>query len=214
MEVDEDNGWYETDSGTKRKVITTKGWKICVEWKDGTQSWVPLCEIKESNPVELYEYAIIKGIDKKQELNWWVPFTLKNRNNIISKIKSKPIKKGMNFGVIIPSSIKHAYQIDRELGNNHWKNSIKKEIDSVIIAFKLIDEDEKLPIGSNFITYHFIFDIKMDITRNERLVSGGHMNRVPHHVTYSSVIYRESVRIGFLIYSLNVLDITSSDISN
>lgn len=37
---------------------TTKGWKICVRWKDGTTSWVSLRDLKESNPVELAEYAV------------------------------------------------------------------------------------------------------------------------------------------------------------
>jgi hypothetical protein len=27
---------------------TTKGWKLCEEWKDGTTSWVPLSTLKES----------------------------------------------------------------------------------------------------------------------------------------------------------------------
>jgi hypothetical protein len=37
---------------------TTKGWKLCVEWKDGTTSWVPLSTLTESNPMEIGEYAI------------------------------------------------------------------------------------------------------------------------------------------------------------
>jgi hypothetical protein len=32
---------------------TTKGWHLCVEWKDGTTSWERLADLKESNPVEV-----------------------------------------------------------------------------------------------------------------------------------------------------------------
>jgi hypothetical protein len=42
---------------------TTKGWKLCVEWKDGSTSWERLADLKESNPVELEEYAVADGID-------------------------------------------------------------------------------------------------------------------------------------------------------
>jgi hypothetical protein len=41
---------------------TTKGWKLCVEWKDGTTRWERLADIKESNPVEVAEYAAAKSL--------------------------------------------------------------------------------------------------------------------------------------------------------
>ena len=31
---------------------TTKGWHLCVQWKDGTTSWERLADVKESNPIE------------------------------------------------------------------------------------------------------------------------------------------------------------------
>jgi hypothetical protein len=37
---------------------TTKGWHLCVEWKDGTTIWESLVDLKESNPVEVAEYAV------------------------------------------------------------------------------------------------------------------------------------------------------------
>jgi hypothetical protein len=41
---------------------TTKGWHLCVEWKDGTTSWERLEDLKESNPVEAAEYAATKSV--------------------------------------------------------------------------------------------------------------------------------------------------------
>jgi hypothetical protein len=41
---------------------TTKGWHLCVEWKDGTTSWERLADLKESNPVEVAEYAVSKNL--------------------------------------------------------------------------------------------------------------------------------------------------------
>jgi hypothetical protein len=31
---------------------TNKGWKLCIEWKDGSTSWERLADLKESNPVK------------------------------------------------------------------------------------------------------------------------------------------------------------------
>jgi hypothetical protein len=44
---------------------TTKGWSLCVEWEDGSTSWVPLLDLKESNPIEVAEYAVARGIDRE-----------------------------------------------------------------------------------------------------------------------------------------------------
>jgi hypothetical protein len=41
---------------------TTKGWHLCVEWKDGTTSWERITDLKESNPVEVAEYAVGKNL--------------------------------------------------------------------------------------------------------------------------------------------------------
>jgi hypothetical protein len=36
----------------------TIGWELLVMWKDQSMSWVPLKDLKVSNPVELAEYAV------------------------------------------------------------------------------------------------------------------------------------------------------------
>jgi hypothetical protein len=35
-----------------------KGWKLLVQWKDKTTSWIPLKDMKESKPVEAVEYVV------------------------------------------------------------------------------------------------------------------------------------------------------------
>ena len=49
-------------SGNKREVITTRGWEICVRWKDGLSDWLALKDLKESYPVQLADYATANGI--------------------------------------------------------------------------------------------------------------------------------------------------------
>ena len=41
---------------------TTKGWQLLLQWKDGSTSWTPLKDLKESNPVEVAEYAVANKI--------------------------------------------------------------------------------------------------------------------------------------------------------
>ena len=42
----------------RKKIVTTKAWDRYVEWKDGTQSWIPLKDVKSSNPLMMAEYAV------------------------------------------------------------------------------------------------------------------------------------------------------------
>lgn len=44
------------EGGCKNPKMMTQGWDILVEWKHGTSSWVPLKDLKASNPVNLAEY--------------------------------------------------------------------------------------------------------------------------------------------------------------
>ena len=55
----------------------------------------------------------------------------------------------------------------------------------------------------------------MDLTSKARIVAGGHLNKeVSKHITYSSVVTKESVRICFILSALNELDVLSGDIGN
>ena len=42
--------------------ITTRGWKLIVEWKDGKKRWIDLKDLKESNPIEVVECAVANRI--------------------------------------------------------------------------------------------------------------------------------------------------------
>ena len=51
--------------GHKRLRCTTKGWKLLVKWKDGQSNWVPLKDLKESNPVKTAVFSMARGIDRR-----------------------------------------------------------------------------------------------------------------------------------------------------
>ena len=80
---------YISVKGHQSHRKTTKGWHLCVEWKDGTTSWERLAELKESNPVEVAEYATAVGISDQPAFKWWVTHTLNKRNAIIAKVNSR-----------------------------------------------------------------------------------------------------------------------------
>ena len=55
--------YINTKSGQKLMIQTTAGWNLLVQWKNGTQEWVPLKILKNSNPIEVAELVVALGID-------------------------------------------------------------------------------------------------------------------------------------------------------
>ena len=90
---------------------------------------------------------------------------------------------------------------------------MKKKLRNVLVVFKLLEDDDYLPVGSNKIPYHFIIDVKFDLIMKAFLVAGGHRNKeVPAYITYSTVASRDSIRIAFFLAGLNELNLISCDI--
>ena len=54
---------------TYTEIGQLRGWRLLSEWKDGSDDWVPLKDIKQSNPVELAEYAMANEISDEPEFD-------------------------------------------------------------------------------------------------------------------------------------------------
>ncbi|KAG7370183.1 reverse transcriptase RNA-dependent DNA polymerase [Nitzschia inconspicua] len=212
--ISKENGFVWV-RGRKCPRKTTKGWQLCVEWKDGTTSWEPLSALKESNPVEVAEYAVAHNLTEEPAFKWWVPFTLRKRDAIISAVNNRYWKRTHKFGIRVPKSVKEAYEIDRENGDNRWAESIQKEMNDVRVAFHILDDGQTVPPGYQFMKCHLVFDIKFDGFRfKTRMVAGGHMVETPAFLTYASVVSRETVRIALLMAALHDLDVKAADVQN
>ena len=116
-------------------------------------------------------------------------------------------------------------QIDKETATDFWWQAIQKEMKKVMVAFEFNDaltpeqirNGKSLYVGIQEISFHIIFDVKMDLTRKACFVAGGHVTETPASsaIIYSSVVSRDSVRIAFLIAALNDdLNIVACDVGN
>lgn len=209
-----DDGFYTDHSGTRRPKRTTAGWKILVEWKHGTTDWLPLTDVKQSYPVELAEYAVQNKISTEPAFAWWVPHTLKKKERILAKLKTKHHVKTHKYGVEVPRSMKDAIALDEKTGTDFWRKAIDKELRNVFGAFDFLDDGKSVPPGYNFVETNMVFDVKLDLTRKARLVARGDKLDPPKTETFASVVSRDSVRLFFLLAALNDLDVLSCDIQN
>ena len=173
-----------------------------------------LKDIKDSNPVEVAEYAVANRIQDEPAFAWWVKPVLRRRNRIISKVKKKYWRTTHKYGIRVPKSVQEALQLDEINGNTLWQDAINKEMSKAKISWKVLDgvnpnearkgKVDEL-IGYQEIRNHIVFDVKMDFTRKARYCAGGHTTDAPDGITYSSVVSRDSVRIGSLAAALHVM---------
>jgi hypothetical protein len=169
----------------------TKGWNLCVKWKDWTTSWESLAYLKESNPVEVTEYIVSKSLLDAPAFVWWDPHVLNKRSKIISAVTKYYHKRTHKFGIEVPKRWDDCVRIDKENDNTLWQDAVRKEMNNVRISFKILNGEESVPPTYQEICCHVIFDVKMDDFRHKvRFVSGGHATDTPHAITYASVVLR------------------------
>ena len=162
------------DSKQSKLRFTTRGWKFKVLWSDGSYEWVHLSDLKESNPVDVTEYAKSRGLVSEPAFEWWVPYTLKKKTAILKAVNSRVCKNNVKYGVRVPRTLKEARRLDKENSNDLWEKAYKKEMKNVGIAFRILAEGERAPAGYTKSSGHLIFNVKMDSTRKARWVKDGH----------------------------------------
>jgi hypothetical protein len=84
--------YFKTANGTKRMRQTTKGWKLLVQWHDNSCQWIDLKILKESNPVQVAEYATSRDIHEYPAFAWSVPYVLRKRDVIVSAVHSRVLE--------------------------------------------------------------------------------------------------------------------------
>jgi len=111
---------YLTKGKKRHKRKTTTGWDLEVEWKDSSTSWLSLKTLKETNPVQVAEFAQANKINAEPAFDWWVPVVLKRKSRIIAGAISRHQRVGYKFRIRLPTSVADARRIDLENGNTLW----------------------------------------------------------------------------------------------
>jgi hypothetical protein len=96
-----------------------------------------LADLKESNPVEVAEYATTKSFLNSPAFVWWAPHVLQKRTKIH--------KRTHKFGIEVPKSWEDCVKLDKANDNTLWQDAARKEMKNVRIAFKILNGEESAP---------------------------------------------------------------------
>ena len=210
--VTKENGFIEKPGGNRVPKQTTKGWWLLARLKDHSTQWFKLKDLKESNPLQVAEYVKNNQLEDEPAFKWWVPFTIRKRNRILSAMRKRYFRIQQKFGIEIPKNVERALQIDKETGTTFWRDAIAKEMKTVMIAFDIKPEGADRPVGYTFAKCHLVFDVKQGtLQRKARFVLDGSRIDTDNVPTYASVVSRESVRIAFTLAALNDLNVLAAD---
>ena len=105
--------YINTKSGQKRMRQTTSGWNLLLQWNNGTQEWVPLEILKNSNPIEVSEFVAARGIDKEPAFTWLVPYTLRRRDRIIAGVNLRVKRTTHKYGIELLRSVDEALRFNK-----------------------------------------------------------------------------------------------------
>ena len=104
-------------TGRRQMRKTTICWYTLVKCKNGEEQWVPLRMMKLNHPIKMAEYAVSREISDEPAFCWWVPYTLRKRDTIVSSIHVRIAKSNYKYGVKMSKTIKEALILDAENGN-------------------------------------------------------------------------------------------------
>jgi len=194
-------------------------WNVYVQWEDGSETWEPLAQMIKDDPITCAEYAQklnLLGLDGWKNLKRYTKRT-KKFERLIKQAKLKSINSGpiFKFGVQVPRNKKEAWALDQENKNNLWDQGIKAEL-SQLGEYKTLEDRGHARPGKEYtrINVHLVFDVKHDLRRKARMVSGGHLTVAPLESIYSGVVSLRSICIALTVTELNDLEIMAGDIGN
>ena len=111
--ITKDNMYIVIKHAKKKIRKTAVGRQLLVQWRDQSDSWVHLKDLKEPHLIEVSEFYKDRGIAYEPSFAWWVPYTMRKRDVILSAIKSRIRKTTHKYGIWIPRSIEHGHRLDK-----------------------------------------------------------------------------------------------------
>ena len=97
--VSKQDKYLVTPCGQRCMQKTTKVWKLLVLWKDQSKTWIPLKDLKESNPVGVAGFSKARCIEDVPEFCWWVPYVMKNGTILFRLLSQESEKNTHKYGI-------------------------------------------------------------------------------------------------------------------
>lgn len=196
-------------------------YEVLVKWQTGEETWEPLKEMIQADPVTLAKYAMehdMLNTPQWKSLKRHAVETTKRylRTMRVFAYATKRNSEKYKFGVRLPNNYRHAERLDAENGNTLWQDAVKTEMQKLhkYGVFKDLGVGVNPSPEYKKISVHMVYDVKYDGRRRARLVAGGHLTDPTNDTPYSGIASLKNVRACIFLGLLNGLDICAADIAS
>ena len=121
--------------------------------------------MKESNPIEVAEFAVSREIDDESAFCWWVPYTLHKHDRPISAVNARGKCATQKYGAEVPRNYTEAKMLNDRNNNTLWKDVGNKEMENLMVAVDILEESESMTPGWNKTSSHLVFDVCTTLER-------------------------------------------------
>jgi hypothetical protein len=139
---------------------------------------------------------------------------MRKQDVIVSAVTTRVRKTSHKYGIELPTSVKHAIEIDQKNDNTLWQDALLKEMGNVCVAFEILGPGMKVPPGWHKASGHLVFDVKMDFTKKAHWVKDGHKTPDSAMPSFAGVVSRDSIHIALTHVALLGLPVLEADIHN
>jgi hypothetical protein len=215
---------------------------LLVKWANGQESSVDAQLIQSDDPIRLARFIKDNPVERLRNGFWsqwaektlnsvsktihrirrmykhidWKESTYPHSRKVIRRGKAYPIQMQSLLGVEVPRNTREALRLDKKNNNNLWKMAMKKEIQGIQDhgTFLFLPPGALPPEGYQEAPLRMIFTVKSDLRRKARLVAGGHKVNAEGHISYSSVVRMDSIRLLNVIAKAQNLKVLAGDVGN
>jgi hypothetical protein len=203
-------------------VAPTHRTRVKVLFDNGCTSWTDLDAVRLQDARPLVEYAKHHRLTSSPDWLWTKPYLEPGGDQQLESVRMafavRSTAAKYKFGIEVPRSMPHALMLDRQNGNNNWKEAIDKELKQLSdYQTFIIPEDPEFDWSEyKQIAYHIVFDVKVDQRAKARLVANPtRLNETPdREEVYSGVVGMDVIRLGFTVASIQGLECCVGDIGN
>ena len=87
---------------------------------------------------------------------------------MIAGVNKRISRTTHKHGVELPTSVAHAKKLDEKNGNTLWMDAINREMENLRVAFDILEDGAKIPVGYHKASGHLVFDVRMTLERKAR----------------------------------------------
>ena len=156
-----------------------------MEWITGPDTteltWEPVSVFRRDAPLLVAEYAEERKLLGMQGFQWCKQYLMRYRKRAAREVRRKR-KRTLQYGVEVPSSVKHALELDTQNGNTLWQEAMDQEVAAMEEwgVFNPIEDEFKVANTHKKIILLWTFAVKVDGRRRARLVAGRNLMSLEH----------------------------------